>query len=423
MSGNVSVIFGVALVPLISAVGMSVDYSSAVMTKSKIQAALDAAALAAGRKLQTSGDVGAAETTATNHFNASLNGEITANLAIDGIDGTTGVINLSATSSVPTQFMKVVGINTIDVAASTQAELALGGSGQLDIELSMMLDVTGSMYGSRLTDMKVAAKDLVQIILQGNGQTEHTARIALVPFSESVNVSPYMSSVADNLPSSSTFLYKYGYYTTWYLTAGCVSERTGAEAFTDAAPTGSNKVNRMYTSYGSCKPSTEVIPLTTDQTLLENTIDSFYASGWTAGHLGTAWTWYTLSPNWNSVWPTGRQAAVYDSEKTMKIAILMTDGDYNTQYKDHIMTRYLTWGNDSPNGSSDSQADQLCANMKAAGIIIYTVGFELYSNQAKNTLEQCATSSDHYFLADDGEKLKEAFREIAFQIAQLRLSK
>ena len=422
-NGNVGLLFGLLLVPLISAVGMSVDYSAAITTKAKMQVALDASALAAGRMLQTSGDTSAAEQAAIKHFNSTLSSDVTANISVDNIDASNGVIDLSATSNVDTNFMSVVGIDNIDVSVTSQAELALGGSGQKDIEVSMMLDVTGSMYGSRLSDMKLAAKDLVQIVLQGNGATQFKARIALVPFSESVNIKTYMNDVADSLSSTKTFLYKYGYNKTWYLTSNCISERTGTEAFTDAAPTGSNKINRMYTSNGSCKPSAELIPLTDDQTLLEDTIDSFYASGWTAGHLGTAWAWYTLSPNWNSVWPTANQPAEYDTEKTAKIAILMTDGVYNTQYKDHIQTRYLTYGNNSPNGSSDSQADQLCTNMKAAGVTVYTVGFELYSSTAKDTLKQCATSEDHYFLADDGDKLRAAFREIAFQIAQLRLSK
>ena len=422
-SGHVAIIYGMFLVPLVSAVGMSIDYSSAVTAKTKIQSALDAAALAAGRTLQTTGSTSEAESVAQSHFNSALSSGINAVLSVDSVDGNVGKVDLSATAQVPTKFMGVVGVNYVDVKATSQAELALGGEGDKDIEVSMMLDVTGSMYGSRLTNLKLAAKDLVQIVLQGNSLSNLTARIALVPFSEAVNAYSYMSQVAPSLPSSKTFLYKYGYYKTWYLTSKCVTERVGTEAFTDAAPTGSNQVGRMYTSNGYCKPSTEIVPLTSDKTLLDNTIDSFYASGYTAGHLGAAWAWYTLSPNWKDIWPANSKPADYDPEKTDKIAILMTDGELNTQYKDHIMTRYLTYGNNSPNGSSDSQTDQLCANIKAAGITVYTVGFELYSNQAKDTLKNCATSEEHYFLAEDGDKLQLAFREIAFQIAKLRLSK
>jgi hypothetical protein len=93
----------------------------------------------------------------------------------------------------------------------------------------------------------------------------------------------------------------------------------------------------------------------------------------------------------------------------MKIAVLMTDGDYNTDYV-------------SGNGSSAAQAKQLCTKMKNEGITVYTVGF-MVSSSAKQLLEGCATSSSHFYDATDGEKLKLAFRNIAFTVAQLRLSK
>ncbi|MGH1352942.1 MAG: vWA domain-containing protein [Methyloligellaceae bacterium] len=421
--GHVGVMFGMCLLPVLSAVGMSIDYSSAISAKSKIQVALDAAALAAGRELQTTGSEAAATAAAQKHFSSTLNSKITATVSVDSIDSQTGKINLSGTASVPTTIMSIIGVDNITVSSTTQAELAIGGAGEKDVEISMMLDVTGSMGGSKLSDMKLAAKDLIQIVLQGNGISTLKARVALVPFSEAVNVGSYMSSVGKSVSSKKKFTYKNGKKYTWNRSSNCVSERTGTNAFTDAAPSGSDLVGRVYSSNGSCKPSSKIIPLTDDQTLLENTIDGFSASGYTAGHLGTAWAWYMLSPNWKNVWPSSSEPADYDPEETMKIAILMTDGEYNTQYSGHIQTRYQKYASNSPNGSSDTQADKLCEKMKEAGVTVYTIGFDLNSSSAKNTLKGCATSDDHYFLADDGEKLRATFREIAFQIAQLRLSK
>ena len=47
--GNIAVIFGIALVPLISAVGMAIDYSRAVNARTALQTALDSAALMISR--------------------------------------------------------------------------------------------------------------------------------------------------------------------------------------------------------------------------------------------------------------------------------------------------------------------------------------------------------------------------------------
>ena len=54
--------------------------------------------------------------------------------------------------------------------------------------------------------------------------------------------------------------------------------------------------------------------------------------GGTAGHIGTAWAWYTLSPNWSSLWPSAASPSPTARRTCDKIAILMTDGEYNTEY-------------------------------------------------------------------------------------------
>jgi hypothetical protein len=62
--------------------------------------------------------------------------------------------------------------------------------------------------------------------------------------------------------------------------------------------------------------------------------------------------------------------------------------------------------------------------MKAAGITVYTVGFEIPSGStADTTLQQCATSPGHYYSAQSGEQLKQAFRDIALKISSLYLSR
>lgn len=417
---HVGVMFGFSIIPLATAVGMSVDYSSAINSKTRIQAALDSAALAGGRMLQTSGSVSEAEAAAIRHFNAAIGDSINASLIVDSINPETGTVKLSGKSDVPTSFTGIIGVNSIEVTSSTEAVLAVGDK---DIEISMMLDVTGSMGGSKIRDMKLAAKDLVQIILQGNRASQKQARIALIPFSESVNVRRYAEEVANAASATTKFRDNRGRNKTWKVAKACVSERTGSEAFTDARPNGRNKIDTLYTSNGTCKPNNELVPLTDSQSSLESAIDGMSATGLTAGHLGTAWAWYTLSPNWRTVWPPKSRPGAYNPDSVDKIAILMTDGEYNTQYYNGVMTRYQQRGTKSPNGTSDEQADQLCVNMKKSGLTVYTIGFELDSRKAKETLKECATSKEHYFLAEDGDKLREVFREIAFQISNLRISK
>ena len=68
--GTMAMMMGLAAVPLIFSVGAAVDYSSANMTKSKLDAVADTAALSAVDHLAISGTAAAAQITAQNTFNA-----------------------------------------------------------------------------------------------------------------------------------------------------------------------------------------------------------------------------------------------------------------------------------------------------------------------------------------------------------------
>jgi hypothetical protein len=76
------------------------------------------------------------------------------------------------------------------------------------------------------------------------------------------------------------------------------------------------------------------------------------------------------------------------------------------------------------NGCSTTQARALCTAMKAKGIVVYTIGFQLGGNQtAIDTLNQCATEPGKFYTADNGDQLKQAFRDIALKLTSLYLSK
>src|ERR1700722_9462581 len=72
--GSMALFAGMASVPIIFAVGAGVDYSSANMAKSKLDAVADAAALSAVDHTAITGTAAAAQTTATNVFNSEAGG-------------------------------------------------------------------------------------------------------------------------------------------------------------------------------------------------------------------------------------------------------------------------------------------------------------------------------------------------------------
>ncbi|MFT5931874.1 MAG: hypothetical protein ACI93G_000955, partial [Hyphomonas sp.] len=167
-------------------------------------------------------------------------------------------------------------------------------------------------------------------------------------------------------------------------------------------------------SYAGCRASGPV-PLTDDKAALKAHVQALTANGGTAGHIGLAWGWYLVSPNWSAIWPEASEPLPYDTKQVIKAVILMTDGDFNTNHPTAAK-------------SSFRQAQDLCDTMKASPskIQVYTVGFQVPSSVQKTgdgrtILEYCATSPAYAFSASNGDELTAAYQSIARSITQLRI--
>jgi hypothetical protein len=225
-----------------------------------------------------------------------------------------------------------------------------------------------------------------------------------------------------------------GSYDTFQIT-NCITERTD-HAFDDTAPS-VQPLGPNYTRYGTCVVP-EIVPLTIDKTKLHDVAAGLQANGSTAGHLGLAWAWYLVSPNFAYLWPNDSKPAAYDAPNVQKVVILMTDGAFNTVYCNGVVGTNSTSGspgnNDrincpSPNGDIFTQAHAICDAMKtphgdAPPVIVYTVGFDIGDDEnAKDIMADCATDAEHAYLANTGTDLREAFRAIGQNITALRVSR
>lgn len=395
-SGTVAIIFALSIMIMIAVVGGAVDYGRWHNAKTKQQHAIDTAALAAGRVSQTSGGNATAVIEAAHNYYQQIKSTdlVAETTTFELVDSGKAVRGISE-ARVATPFLTFVGYPELPINVGARVILANGANSDERIEVSMMLDITGSMSGQKIEDLKLAAKDLVNIVVDATDPDY--ARVALAPFSEHVNVGQeFFEKVTNIEPPNAT------------VANTCVRERDGAERYTEEQP----RPGMFFTpgpDTGWCRPGTTIMPLSGDKTALTAHIDTFAAQGMTAGHLGTAWAWYMLSPKWSGVWPSQSHAKPYGDPKVKKIAVLMTDGDYNQQYS---------------GDSAAIQARAICTNMKAAGITVYSVVFQMAEgSEAEATMQHCATSPSHFFNSTTGEELRQAFREIALQITTLRISK
>lgn len=425
-SGTVAMVFGLASMGIVMFVGAAVDMGRWLHAHSQTKAAVDSAVLAGARTLQvTGGDTAAALLSARNYYKSNVKHRIKVQSdTIDfAVDANAKSVTAEGTAYISTPFLGIARIKRLalwneSAGEGSSASSEIGSGTEQQIEISIMLDTTGSMQGQKLTDLKAAAKDLLDILL---AEGRDNVRIALAPFAESVRPgNSYLTQVRGARASTLRLRDRSGRMQTYTLTS-CVSERSGANAYTDASPDAYNPAGAVYTRSGSCTPGASIVPLTTDKARLTATIDSLTASGTTAGHIGTAWAWYLLSPNWSNVWTGSHTPGSYGDSNVRKIAILMTDGEYNTQYD---AAGILTSVNSTApvNGYSDNQARTLCSGMKQNGIEVYTVGFALDNNNAIETLEQCASSDSTAYLAEDGTQLRNVFRDIAIKLSPLHLT-
>ncbi len=383
--GTITPIFGLVVLAMSFTVGLAIDSARGYRTDQQAAAALDAAALATAKslRLEAPADSDLAET-ARAYFEANFrndnNQDATYEPLVMSVDRVMNSVGLTVAVNLPTTFGRLMSVDAFRIVKSATAVYDVK-----DVELAMMLDVSGSMSGAKIADLKSAAQDLVDMLMIAN-ENGAANRIAIAPYSTAVNAGAY-ANAAKGIFSSNK----------------CVSERAGTEAFTDAPPS----VSVVGKKASSCPVST-ILPLTDDTTLLEDKIDALTAGGMTAGHLGIAWAWYLVSPTWGSFWPSESVPKPYHDPETLKAVIVMTDGEFNTTYV-------------PGNGNSTSQAESLCQNMKSNGVTIFSVAFQAPAS-AQDVLLDCATSPSHYFDAQDGDDLRETFQRIARRLTALRLS-
>ncbi len=433
--GTTSSILAIAAIPMFLGAGAAIDMARVNEASTHFAAALDAAALAAAA--DTTGKTEAElEVLARAYLDQNYRDSEVKKILTFDLKSYPDRIEVTGTTRVKTTIMGLAQIDYVDL--ELEAEVIKAGS---SIEVSLVLDNTGSMAsGTKMASLKAAAKNFVNTVVW-TGSTPYYSKVALVPYSMGVNVDTYAAAArgpitagTSTTPGSTNFTFtNMNGNSRTYAISTCVSERAGTTAYTDDAISSTTRVGRVYLPSSSSCLNSKLLPLTNDKAVLNARIDAMSAVGSTAGHVGVAWGWYTLSPT-IGLWSGSSLPAAYGTEKLKKIMILMTDAEYNTNYCNGVRSNTSTSGSGStdthincsaPNGSSWTQAKALCAAMKLKGVEIYTIEFELDTSIAARVdlVQSCATDSAHRFNAANETQLNAAFQAIAMNLLDLRVSK
>lgn len=391
--GNVVMIFTLALIPVIGAVGAAVDYSRANSTRTAIQAALDSTALMLSKDANTLSNT-QLQQKANDYFKAMFTRpeakDVTLTPTLTSPQTGSFKLQLTATANVPTTFTKLLGHQKLNIG--TTSEVVWGIK---KLELALALDNTGSMASAnKMTQLKKAVTSLLDT-LQNAAKKPDDVKVAIIPFDTTVRLDQDQKSAAlwikfDSKKEQNTWI-------------GCVEDRDQQHDVLDT-PSDVGSPTTLYPA-AACSNNGALVkmqPLTNDWKALKLTVNGMNPNGNTNVTIGLVWAWHALTPNLPFT------EALPPQPDLDKVIILLTDGE-NTQNRWTTNTSQI-----------DARTKKACDNIKAANIKLYTV--RVIDGNA-SLLQGCATNPTMYYDVQQASQLNAVFTAIAQNLANLRIAK
>jgi Flp pilus assembly protein TadG len=478
--GSVAAIFALAFVPLLLAAGAAVDASRAYLVRARLTAALDAAGLAVGSSTGTETELQAVAERffRKNYPDAALGDFVSLSTTIDS-----KVVRLTAERKLDTMFMHLIGYDSIPVRSSVEITREVKG---LEVALALDNTGSMSQNG-KIQALRASATDLVNILFGDNPAPEKLkiALVPFVTNVNIGNDDPALTAAAIDPASLSSANFKGTTWQgcvverpyphniqdtsiaaggrwraySWpmeprYRKNSTQSSQCNNRA--NASGTGWNSIsepsaagqNSMASGSGPNKgcPLPAILKLTNNKAALLADIQRMRpwdATG-TMTHVGLAWALRAISPN-----DPFRLGLPYGTEGWNKAIVLMTDGvndlvkQNSTCYSnsDGPYTAFTGEGypvDDHTLGTSGStkaaeyenvldRLDQLtaeaCSFVKSKGVILYTILLQVNNAATQNLYRNCASSPDKFFNVPSASELGAAFRAIAEDLSNLRVSK
>jgi Flp pilus assembly protein TadG len=516
--GTILMFTAVILIILLVVAGMGVDIMRFESTRTELQQTLDRSTLAAASLTQELDS----EDVVRDYFDkAGLGDKLTSVIVTNGLN----FRNVRAEAEAETN---PIFMDLLDPSSQMQLQakgLSIAEQRITNVEIMLVLDVSGSMAGSKLTNLKNAASEFVENVLEADG--EGRISIGIVPYNGQVNLPQYLQNLynmtedhgetnvnCSDLPSSvysglgmstSLAMPVTGYVDTY-------SSTTRSSSYLDE----NNSSAVPYAPNRWCMPNanTMVRAPTNNINQLQAHINGLTAGGATSINAGMKWGMALLDPGSRDVISgmiaQGQTPAVfsgrpfdYVDDESMKVVVLMTDGEHFPEerlndgyrsgnapiwrasdgnysiYHNRSSTSYDYWvphrnewrtspwqyGSSSPvqqtwpqmwerqrmswvawqlygrafgnstavyNNTMDmfrtktevpdmnDQLQSVCNRARDNNVIVYGIAFEAPPGGAAQ-IEACASTPGHYFDAT-GLEIQSAFRAIASNISQLRLT-
>ncbi len=399
-NGSISPFFALSIVPLLIAAGAATDYARYVNVKTELEAALDGAALAAAQS--TLGSDAARENVGKAYFSANMAGS-----AVEGAEAdvviSNGGVRASAAVQMPTSFMRLAGVNAMELQAAAEANLPTAGNA----ELVLVLDYSGSMNShQKYQRMATAATDMLTSLEGAAGDINF--KVGLVPFSAMVRTTMSAAYVNQNAAGP-----------VW---TGCTQDRASPYNVTVSTPTadpdskwgyqdnnGENRGSYGCNAYAS--KDLDIMPLASDIDAVREQLDDMRPLGNTNIALGAEFGWNLLDP----ALPFD-EGKPYSDSTNKKFLVLLTDGVQTS--------REFGENNSRSVGNAQQNLLALCSGMRNANITVFAIAYDVTDPDVTELLRTCAPGR-YYEPAVGADNLNAVFSEITSQITDevVRLTK
>jgi Flp pilus assembly protein TadG len=472
------------------------------------------------------------EDVVNSYFETSGIGETLDSITVDqGMNSRT--VRAKATVKSDNYFMSMVDVPYLETQNMSEAEQRV-----TNVEIAMVLDVSGSMANtpSRITNLKSAGQEFIDTVLDQD--TENKISISIVPYNGQVNLGPQLfskftvtnthgtaNSFCIDLPTSTYSTTSISRSTGFPQTPHVDSWSSSSTSNSYATMEGPTVSNGLFSNMW-CQPNAAnfVSVHRNNRVQLKAQIANLVAVGATSIDLGMKWGTMLLDPASRSIVTelsgAGQVPAYFASRpanfgdpETLKVIVLMTDGENFTQERhgdayrtgqsniwrsngDGMMSAYhdranttadywvphrnsgagewrtapwnsgsgttrLNWnqvwavartnwvawqlyaralGTDSTTRTAqfntwknnfrtytdtttmNTRLAQLCTAAKQQGIIVYGIAFEAPAG-GEAAIQSCSsTPASTYYFDASGLEIRTAFRLIASNLSQLRLT-
>lgn len=489
---NIAIIAAISLLPITVIAGGALDMLVTMNRLSEVRQATHASVMALANLNNSATDMAAGEAYKEQiqlHIRQMLHATISDPHAVHFLDPQItyetdiGYKNFTLTTDgyVETNFLRLAGIEAIPFSYSASAIQKSHTA-----EISLVLDISSSMKGTRIATLREASKNFVDLVL---GKADPgTTTVSIIPFGGTVNLGPDLfSQYAAYTGSESTIVnpdaaiyahldnahqsYQARFPDSPY---HCLEFPSADYVAPDSILTWKSYSQvpsfwKWHNFHNWCPAhGAQSVFISEDRDALHTVLDRMSLSDGTGTDIGMLWGYKALSPNWRGRFSNQfrERPLDYHKDTNLKVLVVMTDGGVTAQfrpvdytlhnthtdrpnndapldYDQQVSTNYqgnnqnqqmlyergstsvtnqFGFNPDSPRESAIDHFLRICHFARENNIIVYTISFNLIESGWPNQLMQSCASDPSKHYLVNTLDLETAFEAIAGSISSLRLT-